>query len=260
MTTLFTFRDALTKVVPPWLQGYWGTRYLYAIGVQLDAMGDALRAGVKLRFPNVYSDESLAMLGRERGIRRGPSESAEAYAARLDRWLDDGRTAGNPWTLLRQLQAYMTPHAVRLRYVNNAGFWRTLNADGSREYTRSSAWDWDGTPAAWSRFWIVIYPPPALWDRDGVWTGSEVWGDDGTTWGSTATPDEVASVRTIIADWMAPHALCKNIIIAFDDDAFDPTDTAPPLPDGTWANYSKNVGGVQVPARDARAIYWEGVS
>lgn len=259
MSDLFTFRDALTKVVPPWLQGFWGTRYLYALGVQIDAMGDALRAGVKLRFPNVYSDESLALLGRERGIKRGLFESAEAYALRLDRWLDDGRTKGNPWNLMHNVQAYLAPHGVRLRYVNNLGFWRTLNADGTREYTRSSAWNWDGNATPWSRFWLVIYPPAALWERDGVWTNDEFWGDDGTTWGSTASPEQVESVRAIVADCMGPHSQCENIIVAFDDAAFDPADPSS-MADGLWGLASKYEAGVQIPSRDDRAIYWDGSS
>ncbi len=32
------------------------------------------------------------------------------------------------------------------------------------------------------------------------------------------------------------------------------------FPTGDWGHSSKNVGGVQVPARSTRGIYWDGVS
>jgi hypothetical protein len=161
---------------------------------------------------------------------------------------------------MRQLQGNLAPHLVKMRIVNNAGAWYTLNADGTAEYKFGGTWDWDGEPSAWSRVWVIIYPPADLWVRDGTWGDGDTWGADGTTWGSTATPAEVRTVRGIVAEWLAPHATCKNIIVCFDAAAFDPTDSSPPLPDGTWRNWSKNVGGVQVPARDDRAIYWDGVS
>lgn len=256
-----TFRDTIRRISPPWLRRFWGERFLYTFGVHLDALGDALSAGIKMRFPNVYSNESLSILGRDRGIRRGPEESDASYSVRLEQWLETHRRSGNPYTLLRQIQGNLTPHLVKLRIVNNAGAWYTLNEDGSVAYNEPSGnWDWDGSSADFSRFWIIIYPPADLWVRDGTWGDGDTWGSDGTTWGSTATPAEVATIRGIVAEWMAPHAQCKNIIVSFDAAAFDPTDTAPPLPDGTWGNWSHNVGGVQVPARDDRAIYWDGVT
>lgn len=243
-----TFRDSIRRIVPPWLAGLWGYRLLYSLAVQVDALGDATAAGAHLRFPNVYSPESLPLLGRERGIVRGFDESPEGYAARLRRWLDDHRRKGNPYTLMRQIQGLLTGHAVTLRIVNNAGAWYTLNADGSTEYHYGANWNWDGHPEEWSRFWLIIYPPPDLWARGGTWGDGGKWGD-GRTWGSTATSAQMDTIDTIIKDWRAPHSVCVNVIVVFDGTAFAPTDTAPPLPDGTWGPMT---------ARDPRAIYWDG--
>lgn len=256
-----TFRDAIRRACPPFLTGFWGYRLMYSIAIQLDALGDGVVAGVKLRFPNVYSDESLPFIGRERGITRGFDEPAATYAVRLEGWLEELRRKGNPYTLMRQIRGYLTGHAVTFRIVNNTGAWYTLNADGSTEYHYGANWNWDGAPnTEWSRFWFFIYPPADLWVRDGTWGDGSSWGDNGQTWGSTATIEQVETIRAIVTEWESPHARCINIVVVFDAAAFDPADTQPPLPDGTWAHWSKNVGGVQVPARDDRAIYWDGVT
>jgi len=256
---LTTHRDAIREIVPGFLRGFWGYRLMYAIAAQLDAIGDALTAGVKLRFPNLYSAESLPIIGRERGITRGFDEPDDVYSVRLENWWGDHRTKGNPYSLLRQLRGYFTPHAVKMRVVNNAGAWYTQNADGSLEYAHNSNWDWDGAPATeWSRYWVILYPPADLWVPDGTWGDGDVWGADGTTWGSTASIEQVETIRFIVKEWRGPHSVCVNIIVVFDPTAFDPTDTQPPLPDGTWAHWSKLVAGTQVPARDDRAIYWDG--
>ena len=109
----------------------------------------------------------------------------------------------------------------------------------------------------WSRFWVVIYP-------NGLWTAGPKWGDvgftygmPGKTWGSTATRDEVVSVQSIVRDWKPAGTRCVNIIIAFDNTSFDPTvarDGAG-LPDGTWGNWGKLVGGVWLPARLSTARF-----
>jgi hypothetical protein len=114
----------------------------------------------------------------------------------------------------------------------------------------------------WARFWVIIDSAGGVpWSRDGTWNDGELWGDDpSASWGSTATIEQVQAIRAIVDDWKPAASVCKNIIVSFDASAFDTGDTAPPLPDGTWGPWSKNSGGVQVAARDSRAIYWDGVS
>jgi hypothetical protein len=70
----------------------------------------------------------------------------------------------------------------------------------------------------------------------------------------------VQAIRGIVADRKPAAAVCPSVIVSFDASASAVADASPPLPDGAWGHWSKNVGGVQVPARDGRAIYWEGVS
>lgn len=256
---MITFRDTLLRVVPRWLRGHWGSRYLYAIGIHLDTVAEAATAAVKLRFPGVYSPEGLGLLGKERGIMRGIAETDEAYAYRLSRWWDDRKRKGNAFALAFQLQGILGPHRPRIRVVNQSGSWYTLNEDGSTA-VHNAAWDWDGNVNAWSRFWVIIYPPPELWVSEGTWgDGKTRWGDGGT-WGTTATPAQCAMVRALITEWQAAHARCAKIIIALDPASFDPETTpASELPDGKWGRWSKDDGtGARVPARLKTARYWKG--
>lgn len=126
-----TFRDLVRQVTPPWLQTGTAEKILYAIGIQVDAMGEALIAGVKLRFPNVYSAESLASIGRERRIRRGAAESAASYAERLRRWLIDHQRRGGPHALLEQFRAYFLPATFPAHLFYPSGRRFVQDADGN---------------------------------------------------------------------------------------------------------------------------------
>lgn len=267
-----SFRRHVQNLGPPWLTRETivvgdeelevENRALYSIATLIDSRIDRMRAAIEARFPGHGAPEdALGHIGRDRQILRGPSESSEAYAVRLVRALDDWRLAGTAWAMMEQLRAFCTPHQVRIRIFNNHGTCRTIDRDGTRSRRRGTNWDWDGTPAAWSRFWVLIYmtdtSPRLPWDRGNPWgTPGDTWGMPGRTWGSTATRNDVDGILQIVRDWKPAGTRCPYVLIVFNDAAFDPADTAPPLPDGTWRYWSKNVGGVQVPARSADAIYW----
>ncbi len=263
-----TLRAALQKWVPPWLSARplldRGFKYLYSFALVIDAAVQAAIWAVEARLPGIGTFTALFYLGRDRRIRRGRAESNEAYVERLKRWREDWRRAGNPYTLMRQLQGYLYPKSPRMRIVNTQGTWYTLNTDGTIErHGLEGNWDWDGDSDLWARFWVIIYSDSveAPWTRDGTWGDGELWGEPTTdTWGSTATLEQLADMRDILDLFKSATGVCKNIIICFDDDAFDPTDTAPPLPDGTWGNWSTGGSGARVRSRDSSAIYCDGVA
>lgn len=169
---------------------------------------------------------------------------------RLKAWLDDRKTAGNPYTLMQRLAEYLGD-GPWFRTVDNSGNWYERAADGTRSaLLRQANWDWDGDAAAWARFWVIVYDFRAA---ESTW-GSGTWGDGGT-WGSTASSDEVATLKAIANDWKPAGTTCVNIIVALDDASFDPT---APEPDGTWGHWSENSGGTQVATRLGTARYLDG--
>jgi len=198
---IITFRDTMWRSVPPWLKTGIAQKYLYAITVQLDAAGDALVAGVKMRFPNLYSSDSLAEIGTERRIRRGLSESDENYASRLVRWFVDHRVRGGPYALLSQLYYHYQPNTFQIDLVYASGGRFVLHPDGTITHdviatTPTTAWAhwqllyYDATvdtddvttiPREWiaahclgeivllGTAWLWNYPPERLWNNMNPW-------------------------------------------------------------------------------------------
>ncbi len=259
-----SFRTTRRFMGPPWLVSEGESRLIgYALDLIKDAFAERLRLGLLARYPSTAPADALPYIGRDRRVVRGINETIASYVARLIAWLDDRKTQGNPFTLLKKLHEYTgTAHGCSFRTVDARGNWFSRAADGTETYKIDQGnWNWnESDPVEWfSRFWVIIYPG-TLWTEGGGWDDPDnEWGsktNESQTWGSTATPDQVSTVRSIVADWMPGHSRCINIILAFDPASFDPDD---PEPDGLWEHSSKNVGGVQVPARLQTARYWDGV-
>lgn len=258
-----TFRQAAWNLSPARLRTARAAKLVYAfIGLPLDMIAQAAREALTARFPDYCPDDALPYHGRDRGVRRGPNEPAESFRLRLRQWRKSWKDAAVGSALLDDIAGYLTPQTARMRIWTQVGIVYTREADGTFtvEHVTPALWNWDGHASLWARFWVVIYSVGGVpWSRDGTWGDGEVWGGDPAgTWGSTATLDQVHGIRAIVDDLKPAQSVCKSIIVSFDPAAFDPADTSPPLPDGTWAHSSKLVGGTQVRARDDRAIYWEG--
>jgi hypothetical protein len=258
------FRLIRNRIAPRWLTEGDGFSIGYALDVVKDAFVERVLLGLLARFPENSSsttapEDALAELGRDRRVIRGLFETDAQYATRLKLWLDDRRRQGNPFMLMQKLYDYLGP-LPSFRTVDARGNWYSRAADGTETSTLDQQnWDWDGTPIGerWARFWVIIYP-------NGLWTantedygGTFEYAGTAETWGTTAPVQHAQTVRAIVADWMPAGTRCINIIIALDANSFDPT---APEPDGLWEGYSKNVGGVQVPARLSTARYWDGVT
>ncbi len=265
-----SLRSTLSSYLPPWLgvrvaQGKTAIfSYLYTAALVGDAVLEFTLQGLQARWPGVGTPTALPLIGRDRCIRRGFAESDDSYAGRLPAWLDDWRGAGTPFGLMRAVRDYCFPSKPRLRIVNASGTWYTLNPDDTTEVVQTWGavnWDWDGDASKPTRFWLILYstPEPKPWSKGSTYGDGSKWGD-GRTWGTTATAEQVATLRAIVRDFKSAGDLCDKIIIAFDADSFAPASApgAAGMPDGTWGHWSKNVGGVQVPARLTTARYWDG--
>jgi len=210
---MLTFRDSLRKRVPWWLQFGWAERLLFAIGVHLDRLGDAAAAAVKFRFPGLYSDESMPLIGRERRIRRGRNEPASSYALRLRGWLDETGhpTRGGPYAMLAQLHAYYAPNNFPIRLVYRSG--RAFDMDVDGNVTKLDvAWSPDDEPEKWARWWLIYEWPEALPPKrkygDGIKYG------EGAVYGSGLTSTETYDIRVLPREWNTAHAIGKVILLS----------------------------------------------
>lgn len=236
--------------LPSWLTTGEGERVLYSLGLLCDGYLQRLYEGVLARFPQFAPSDALSYLGRDRKITRGIGESDASFSARLVQWLDDHRVRGNPFALMRQLRAFCQAD-VRLRTVDRNGNWYTLERDGSTSVDLATGeWDWDGVSTdLWARFWVIIYPT-----ADGrPWKQTQTWGESETI-GTTATANEVSTVKSIIKAWKPAGTTCEWVIIAFDDASFDPATT---VLAGDWENWGKLTGSVYGAARLTTARYWK---
>lgn len=227
MAAPVTFRDMLRRLSPTWLQRGVAEKILYGAGVLLDGCADAVIAAVAMRFPGLYSGQSLRLIGNERRIRRGLSEPDETYAGRLIPWLDQHRGRGGPYELLEQLRGFYAaaPFPIDLVYYTGQRF--RLATDGT--ITRDAiTWSPDPDSERWARWWLLFHwPTPIV--SDGLWSDPGTW-DDGGVWdSSTFLPEDIASIKLVPADWIAGHALGTIVIQPDDAELWD-------YPVGTWGD------------------------
>lgn len=182
----------LTKV-PPWLRRGTGGVLLASIGEVMDSMIDRAGLAVELRFPGT-DESSLAVVGRERRIVRGPGESALAYAARVRAWRPAHRHRGSVYALLDQWDAYnVTRRAIDVLY-HSGTLYKLYEVESPIE--RSIIF-WglqpDGTDR-WAQAWCFLYE-----DADP----------------GTLTADEIAQFTAIPRLWNAAHMLPLHVVVVW---------------------------------------------
>lgn len=224
---LLTFRDAIRSLVPWWAsrEDTLSGKLLYAVAVQLDALVDVHVAAIKSRFPGLYTNETLPLLGRQRRIRRGPLEADAVFATRLRRWWDDHKRRGGPYALLEQVRAYWTPLAFQIDLLYFSGRRFQAPADGSAITRDDISWEPDNVPAKWARWWLVFFWPEVV-GSDGTWADAGTW-DDGGVWDSDLTVEEVANIRAVPTEWNAKHCFGRVVLLSDGAELWD-------YPSGTW--------------------------
>lgn len=234
------WRNSIFKLAPSWLVGTpqsadEGEFVWYSLMVTLDAFLRRAELGLIAKFPTYAPTDAFPYLSRDRRILRGRDETDAQFAIRLKRYLDDHRTRGNPFAMMEQIRAYLGVD-VLCRTVDARGNWYTIATDGTYSTSLDTGnWEWDDDAASqWSRFWVIIYPDATLgpWFEQPYAIGSgSLWGGAigtaGYTIGTTATPDEVAAIRSLVQTWKPAGTTCEWIIISFDPDAWDPSDPEP---------------------------------
>lgn len=191
MSALATLRDVAYRNTPRWLRRGNNQKLIWSIVLQLDATLEGAVAGVKMRFPGLYSYESLGTIGRDRRIRRGRAELDSVYAGRLLRWLIDHRTRGGAFALLAQLHAYYAAAPFPIHLVYKTGTRFSMATDGT--ITKD------------------LVPPPqlqAMWARWTLFFFTDEWPTP-----ADVTPDVANELTLIPKEWIAAHVIGKLVLM-----------------------------------------------
>jgi len=221
-----TFRKyAQDGLSPTVFRGPWGERVMGAfVGMTGDLLAEADKQAVSAGMVGsaTFPADGMVKLGNERRLPRYEADTDATYKARLQDAWDAWTKAGGQAGIKGQLEAYG---------LSNITF--KIDSD----------WNWDGTSYK-SRFWVLIGEGGHPWLDTQHTYGDGSKYDSSYTYGSTATPSEVAVVRDIVRRFKAGDEICANIIVIFDDTAW-----AAAQPNGTWGRWEN---------RNAAAVYWRG--
>ena len=241
MGATVTFRDSMPSMLPPWLQGDVGGKYVFSIAIMLDANMQRLYEGIRAHMPGVGTATALGYIGQDRLLPRGPYESDAQYAGRLSVTFASYRQAGKPSGVLAAIAPLFEPGYRGTRWVVNAvSQWYWIDASGAETWAMFpslAVWNFDGASWAWWHTWIVlgVHAPPAG-SGTMAWTitprtvgdGTKV-GDAGKTLGGLDSlgSERVAWLQAVIAQWKAKHASVQWIIVAPDASLYQPGGVLP---------------------------------
>lgn len=233
-----TWRDTFISICPRWLLGKNGYALITVLGLMFDLLATALDFGIRSKFPGV-NHGMTSLIGRQRGIKRGPNEDDTTYERRLRYWRQIRRRVGNPYALLEQVQIFFYPVPVHTRLIAHNGTRYTL-APGGWQYTLAGfdpntapagtvvtdqvTWAW-GTPAV-GDFWVLVWVDGGAWPSGVTYANDLTFSnagtvDDGGTIGSTASPSDVSGLVETVRLMTPPHANARNIVLAFSESDFN---------------------------------------
>lgn len=262
MTTL---RDKVARYLPSWLSESdpdspsYGHRFVFIIGRFVDtSLSAAMQAS--LAAVGRGTPSALKYLGRARGITRGRLDTDATYGAKLSTWIDRWKEAGQQRRLAIEIAEYLGDSRVRV--VNRAGHWVTVEANGTITET-DAEWDWDSVshpdrndPEApwWSDLWVIVYP---TWEQRAGTLGDLV-GADGYGIGHMAPAQQIDAVKGIIQSFKACHSCVRAVLWTSNEERYDP-DEPSSCPDGTWGAWGIYDGDSYVlGGRDlTETRYWE---
>lgn len=194
---------------PATATGFTGELWIAAVGFFHDMMVEVAVQAVKSNQmrSDTFHESGLKLIGAERQMPRYPAETNIQYKDRLrDAWTAYV-SAGNFNAIVDQLA----------HFGLTAEIWEQTQEGPAPAHDSANIWDWDDNTAKWSRFWTVITGHPYV---KLVW-GEFAYGDEGTTWGTSATEEDVQTVRDIIRHWKEAHVVFPHILIVLDSTAWD---------------------------------------
>lgn len=250
MSVPIRFRDRIP--VPFWLSDRnksgpglnVGWRFLWCLIAILDLGSEMLMQGIKAWFPGIGTDSAIPYIEKTRGLLRGQTESIASFQARLIQWLDIWPKAAHQKLLAQILHGYLGNNP-RVRIVNRAGHWWTVNEDGTTEERLGISFNWDSVShperaGFWSEMWIIVYPTQWAHRTQTFGSGFQFGGDQFGL-GHYVSRQEYDAVKSLLSTWKALHSKIRAVIWTSDPDRFDP-DTPASLPDGEWGAWGTTGG------------------
>jgi len=228
------FRAKIFDFLPPWLGTGTAEKVMYTLGLHMDVALHQVTEALQHRFPGLLSSESLPLLGYERKMIRGRTETDETYALRMKGWRQKHLNRGGPYALLQQVYEHYAPNnfVVELIYCNGKRY--TMDVNGgvtvdTAPVISGIGWTPDD-PSKWGRWWMFYHWPTTLPDLNTYGDAGLVY-DGGTVFGSGLSSQEVADIREIPQAWNAAHSVGHSKIVLLNPGAYWEEDQW-----GTWKN------------------------
>lgn len=191
-------RDYVERLSPPWLAGFFGTRFMIGmVGVVADLLLEAVEQATTVGWLNrkTLPVDALKDIGENANIQRVTGETNDNYKSRLFR----------KWELWEE--------SATSKFAENSF---TPFGVAAADITLKTTRDWvvDDSPN-WSRWWIILDGSAGnLPWSELLWNGF-AWGTPGTTWGTTATQEEIFGVIRLLCKWKSAHEIGVEIIILY---------------------------------------------
>jgi hypothetical protein len=191
-----TFRDYVYSISPPWLQRYYGERFMGGmVGLFADLMAEGMSQAclAHLLRSSTSPRDALRHLGYERMLPRYAADTDASYRNRLWQAWTTYDHVGNNTAIIEQYNAYGLSNVTIETVLHDA-------------YPFEAPLD----TAQWSRFAVIIGLPHGI----SQWTyGSGILYGQQYVYGAFLTVTEVANLFDIADKFKSGHEVCPIIKI-----------------------------------------------
>lgn len=113
------FRTSVKSISPGFFRAGTSERYLYVIGLMVDALMQKMVEGQLARMPMKCAPSFLPIIGSDRLINQGLTESVDSYRVRLRRAFEAWQLAGGARGIEAQALGYLLALTPRMRMVSS---------------------------------------------------------------------------------------------------------------------------------------------
>lgn len=113
------FRTAVKNISPGFFRAGTGERYLYAQALLLDGFMQKMVEGTAARWPLRCAPAFLPIIGSDRLINQGLTESVDSYRVRLQKAFESWQIAGSARAVMTQELGYLLSFTPQMRMVSS---------------------------------------------------------------------------------------------------------------------------------------------